>query len=754
MPKISALPPVADVTGDETVVLVKNGQTRRGSLGGLVDAAVAPHVENAVVSAAAAAAFSNYLSGTLAEAIAQTVEGDRFSISEDGVLAAYERTAIGATLIARSVTPQSLALPEAADQFGTEEGTLTWALRNRPSVRSLAASGAFGDAVLNEGGWISVEPNDDDLEALINEFRAEHTLMTSLTSDQQNDIRVPFSKYVLHVPRGVWCLSRDMPPLPPGCAMDWSGSIVIIAPNCPNITIMSTEPHRIGELPVPGGDGDGISPYGSDYLHWKFPQMIYGNGNSGTFIRLITVARSRFEDFQICDVRGSSYTISLDVVNDSEIVRLSAADYAKVKAYDVIDLGVQTDTGNVLPFLVRNMRQLAGSGDYTLKLDSKVPLATGTYNAIQMSFPRVCVGVQQSFDERTVIRECDYKTYWGTSADEQVFGSEPARYVSLYDGTDADYLLTNNRLNPSTDMRVLYPASERCKGFEYVGPQCSKITIYEPSWQFNSHYAEFLSNGISARLIAPRIETLSSTDMSAGRRARAAIVGQTGILTIDCIEWQPNQAGAPVLGQGGGAQVFCGGIRLSSSENVPQQLSGNYAPIKKSGSGGSVVFGTMYHMTGPGNFRLEPLGWCENNDGVLLSDSEGFFVFTAQQNETRQSVGGENFWAPEWNVVQSGRSAGQAHPRWRKHNNGWEYYGNGTSAPSAYRGHENGDLVNYSPSNVHRFNGEIRINDSKVMGPRMPALPPVPTDLASVIAFCEDLRNKTRATGGCGMFED
>lgn len=112
MPKISALPPVADLAGDETVVMVKDGETRRGPVGDLVGAAAAPHVQNAAVSAAAAAAYSNFLPGTLAEAEAVTEEGDRFAISEGGTLVAYLRTAGGSTEISRAVTPASLGAPD------------------------------------------------------------------------------------------------------------------------------------------------------------------------------------------------------------------------------------------------------------------------------------------------------------------------------------------------------------------------------------------------------------------------------------------------------------------------------------------------------------------------------------------------------------------------------------------------------------------------------------------------------------------
>lgn len=109
MAKISLLPPVADIDGSETVVLVKDGQTRRGTLEPLVAQAVAPHVLDASASATAAAAFSNFIQGDLAAAEALTEDGDRFSIGADGVLIAYLRTADGSAEIGRAVTPAALA---------------------------------------------------------------------------------------------------------------------------------------------------------------------------------------------------------------------------------------------------------------------------------------------------------------------------------------------------------------------------------------------------------------------------------------------------------------------------------------------------------------------------------------------------------------------------------------------------------------------------------------------------------------------
>lgn len=141
MPKISALPPIAEIAGDETVVLVKSGFTRRGGIGGLVGAAVAPHVEAAQLAAATAMAASNFFGtgqfGSEAAAIAAgelaTPPGALFSVDDgSGALIYLERTAEGSVEVARAVTPSALAGAGGA-------GAIGWSLEGLGAIpRNLA----------------------------------------------------------------------------------------------------------------------------------------------------------------------------------------------------------------------------------------------------------------------------------------------------------------------------------------------------------------------------------------------------------------------------------------------------------------------------------------------------------------------------------------------------------------------------------------------------------------------------------------
>jgi hypothetical protein len=87
MPKISALPAASDLVGNETVVMVKDGQTKRGPIGGLVDAAVAPALveansaKDAAANSADVAAAAALVVGTFENidaGIAATISGQTF----------------------------------------------------------------------------------------------------------------------------------------------------------------------------------------------------------------------------------------------------------------------------------------------------------------------------------------------------------------------------------------------------------------------------------------------------------------------------------------------------------------------------------------------------------------------------------------------------------------------------------------------------------------------------------------------------
>ncbi|ASR51034.1 hypothetical protein [Blastomonas fulva] len=119
--------------GSEQVVLVKNGVTRRGAVGALVAASVAPHVDAAELAAATALAASNFYGtatyGTMAAAIAAgeaaTAPGGLFSVNDaNGNLLYRERTAGGSVEVARTLTPVSLSGEAGAEQIGTADGRL------------------------------------------------------------------------------------------------------------------------------------------------------------------------------------------------------------------------------------------------------------------------------------------------------------------------------------------------------------------------------------------------------------------------------------------------------------------------------------------------------------------------------------------------------------------------------------------------------------------------------------------------------
>ena len=127
MSKISLLTVPDDLDGNEQVVLVKEGVTRRAAVSGLVAASVAPHVQAAELAASTALASANFygtsVHGNEALAIAAgeaaTVIGGLFSVDDGaGNLIYRERTTGGSVEIGRAVTPQSLAVPDGSSNIG------------------------------------------------------------------------------------------------------------------------------------------------------------------------------------------------------------------------------------------------------------------------------------------------------------------------------------------------------------------------------------------------------------------------------------------------------------------------------------------------------------------------------------------------------------------------------------------------------------------------------------------------------------
>lgn len=115
MAKISALPLEASPDGSETVVLVKNNVTRRAALGGIVDAAAAPHVAAAqmardqVVDMVEAQRI--FVDLPLADAEGATNDGQFFKLvdSAEGIAEVRRRTATGSDLLYSEATTAALA---------------------------------------------------------------------------------------------------------------------------------------------------------------------------------------------------------------------------------------------------------------------------------------------------------------------------------------------------------------------------------------------------------------------------------------------------------------------------------------------------------------------------------------------------------------------------------------------------------------------------------------------------------------------
>lgn len=108
----------------------KAGATRRGALGALVGAAVAPHIQAAELAKTAALGVSNFYGvarfGNEAAAIAAgeaaTSVGSTFSIDDgSGNLIVRERTLAGSVEVARMVTPASLAQGDGLRRAGFKQ---------------------------------------------------------------------------------------------------------------------------------------------------------------------------------------------------------------------------------------------------------------------------------------------------------------------------------------------------------------------------------------------------------------------------------------------------------------------------------------------------------------------------------------------------------------------------------------------------------------------------------------------------------
>lgn len=154
MTKISLFNPVYELDNNEQVVLVKNGVTRRGAVGGLFAGAAAPLVSAARLAADTALAASNYFGiatyGSLLAAIAAgeaaTAAGGLFSVDDgEGGLMYRERTAAGSVEVARTLTARSLELPQSADRIGARDGGRVQHIVKLASLDDLKAIAAPAD---------------------------------------------------------------------------------------------------------------------------------------------------------------------------------------------------------------------------------------------------------------------------------------------------------------------------------------------------------------------------------------------------------------------------------------------------------------------------------------------------------------------------------------------------------------------------------------------------------------------------------
>lgn len=159
MPKISALTPAVDLDGSETVVMVKAGATRRGPIGGLVAAAVAPSLLAMSVSLAGAelardqaadlvSTANIFVDVPLATAEAAVANGTVFKLVNSGTALAdvRRRTIAGSDLLYQEATAAALAGASGSTLMGFRQAsvdavsrTVEEELRDRVSVTQFGA---------------------------------------------------------------------------------------------------------------------------------------------------------------------------------------------------------------------------------------------------------------------------------------------------------------------------------------------------------------------------------------------------------------------------------------------------------------------------------------------------------------------------------------------------------------------------------------------------------------------------------------
>lgn len=107
MARISTLPPAGELTGDETVPLVQDGETRRADLGPLIDSLATPYVEAARAYAAVLTDSAlGYVYASAAEGLADAdvEDGSHFDVIAGGRHYRYLKSGGVATLVAEYLT--------------------------------------------------------------------------------------------------------------------------------------------------------------------------------------------------------------------------------------------------------------------------------------------------------------------------------------------------------------------------------------------------------------------------------------------------------------------------------------------------------------------------------------------------------------------------------------------------------------------------------------------------------------------------
>lgn len=126
MSKISELPPLPDedVTGNETLPVVKNGMTRRAALGALA----APVILQAETARDVALANAGPFYQSVPEGEAATPVGQIFLVAMGGALSARRRIEGGSAEVFSHATTAALASAAGADMLGLEHGKVGQAL--------------------------------------------------------------------------------------------------------------------------------------------------------------------------------------------------------------------------------------------------------------------------------------------------------------------------------------------------------------------------------------------------------------------------------------------------------------------------------------------------------------------------------------------------------------------------------------------------------------------------------------------------